>query len=121
MSYAKVLLELARARLVVGWTKDVSARDSSGKEVPADSTNATCWCATGALFFAKVTVPEERQESERESARAIDALFDAVPTEKRGVRHCNRVQFVEYFNDHCVISQEEALAWFDRAIERVDS
>jgi hypothetical protein len=32
------------------WTQLVSARDSSGNEVPSTSIRAVCWCSTGSIF-----------------------------------------------------------------------
>jgi len=35
-----------------GWTQGVMARDAKGKEVPASSPDAVCWCADGAMLAA---------------------------------------------------------------------
>ena len=51
-SHAAVLSRAADI-LEQGWTQDALARDAQGNEVNPLSTEATCWCAIGAIIKAR--------------------------------------------------------------------
>ncbi len=84
------------------WTQGCFARDKDGEEVAAFLTNATCWCAWGALKY----------------------VYDAVPTMGYvGINHPALLALKETiaggvglgdFNDRS--DHHEVLAMFDKAI-----
>jgi hypothetical protein len=43
------MLEQAAMLIERGWTKGALARAAGGSEVPPESSEAACWCASGAI------------------------------------------------------------------------
>jgi hypothetical protein len=82
------------------WTQNAPARDEKGKEVPAVSESATCWCTIGALH--KVS----EGEGYMRFSDAYKALCDSSPS-----------GMVAHYNDEG--THADVMALFDRAIVKI--
>lgn len=98
----KETLIKAREFIAKGWTQGSLARDARGESVYEKSLEAVCWCAMGALYAATPTNVLDHR----------DALF---VLDRAGLGF----GAIACYNDSTCKTQEDALAWFDRAIESV--
>lgn len=101
MTLREVLVE-ARGLIAHGWTQYAVARDTYEQPVPATSTDACRWCATGAITRAVRLANES------------DLLFMAAVGAVAPNRSITR------WNDAPGRTQAEVLEAFDSAIERAE-
>ncbi len=66
------ILRAARARIEdpKNWTKNVLARDTRGREVPADDPRACRWCAYGALIAEGKSITSDEGHLLRVASRS---------------------------------------------------
>jgi hypothetical protein len=107
MSEVVEALKNARARIMCGWTRGMSACDAEGTCVSPDDPSAVRWCAVGALD----ALPCEAEVFEL----AWTAVKQQVP---RGPR--NEAQLISTFNDQQE-SVEPVVHLFDRAITKLEA
>lgn len=107
------LLRDARAKLATGWTQGNFARDHLGAPISAQSPDATCWCAWGAV---RASMDHDRALWAADDA-AHDELYEALASVE-GLDYAGAI--VEY-NDAAERTQADVLALFDRAIAAVEA
>lgn len=105
------VLTKARGFIAQGFTKGTFARDVETNPTNALSTVAVCWCAHGAVLRATesdqyMNTNDRPAESRAAELKAIELLSDLVGMD------------VPEFNDDLNTTQEIALEWFDKAIEK---
>lgn len=107
------LLKYARTLLAKrgGWTQGVLARDSSGQEVPYESNDAVCFCASGAVHRAMHVLQDFGFNQS-----AWDALKASLPEFKQKTNH----HVVVEFNDRQK-SKAPVIRAFDRAIAKLEA
>ncbi len=101
------LLRAARERISnpKHWTRGTWARTKGGEPCPSKAPDACCWCALGALSYAKpADAPSDLW------TRALIALWPDL-------RWGRRTDGIAVFND--LNSHEEVLMMFDKAIARL--
>ncbi len=104
------LLRAARAKITPpgSWTRYHTARTlpyPNGEAVPVYSSNATCWCAIGALCVVKPDARRELTEQNR-----VDTVATAAYLEK----YIGTYSSIANFNDNS--THDEVLAVYDGAI-----
>ena len=93
------------------WTKGVLARDSQGRSVSADSKDAVCFCAMGAID--KAAFQQYRTSAHLSFMEVGDTASDAISVlgEEVGTRTVN------VWNDDPNTTHEDVLEMFDRTIK----
>lgn len=96
------VLRGTRAKVIQGWTRCTTARDSLGRPIAPLSTEASCWCLFGAAIAAGANIDERL------------AAYEVLRRFTSGVA-------VDAFNDLPDQTQEGVLAWLDLGIEAAES
>ena len=104
----KVIEILKTARALISdpanWIQNSFATNKQGVTCPSHSREATCWCATGAIFKA-------------ENGKDIGGIAEGALMETLGTRHYDR--HVPQYNDSH--THAEVLQLFDVTIERLEA
>lgn len=107
------LLRTARGKLAAGWTQGCFAKDATGAQVNPEASEATCWCAVGAVRASmgpayRIAMIDGRAHAE---------LYEAIAS----VGAVDSGDAIVEFNDKAGRTQVEVLDLFDRAIAAVEA
>jgi hypothetical protein len=110
---------LVRARALIErpehWTQHALARDASGRVVEPTNPAAHCFCVVGALY----AIADQALDSDA-LCYAASALARTTPPPWRDYYWTNATNVVVMYNDSYRTAHADVLAWFSRAIARMD-
>ena len=108
------VLEMARTAIEQGWTTGHAARDAFGRACSPHQAVAKSYCALGAIEKASNMNLNYWDDYPREAKGACRLL---IKSSEEG-EHSPLPNAITCYNDRFIENQEQALAWFDRAIDR---
>jgi hypothetical protein len=110
---------LVRARALVEhpehWTQLALARNQHGRPVEPTADDAQRWCSLGALY----AIADQALDSDA-LCYAASALARTTPPPWREYYWTNATNVVVMYNDSYRTAHADVLAWFSRAIARMD-
>ena len=117
----KSILEIARCLVDAGWTKGLGARNKEGKGCSVYNSEATCFCATGAMSKACNEYLHSLDDTGSLFWTSREQFEDAVCSElykfipgKDGIT--SEWLTVTDWNDEGARTKEEVISVFDKAI-----
>ena len=115
MSPAAAMLSQARDLLLKGWCQGVQARDGSGGEVPAWSSEAASWSLLGAVLASWNAAARDISVV----GHSLDARALGDATEALG--QATGTAALDGWNDAAGRTPAEVIAAVDRALELLES
>lgn len=95
-----------------GWTQGAFARTDAGRSTRYQGKSAACFCSLGAMERIQHQ-GKGQQLVMTEASRVLAEAFDGVPVPE-GLSAYSRITQI---NDELIHNKQEALNWFDKAIE----